>query len=235
MKEISPWTAKRVDLLRTEWAKGTTASRIAAILGGTTRNAVIGKASRLGLNGRPSPIIANDKTDEKRKASAGAKMKAPESPLKAWARNFWTSERDEILRKGFTTSGYRTAKDLAAEFKCSDTAVAKRAQALGLRNPYKFARRALSPGATERAVKAKASIDRAVPIMAPSSGDFALSDLPSRGCQFATSPHNARDHRFCGAKVEATSDRPPYCDFHQQIVFRPMYEHGAEPVKVAAE
>jgi len=235
MKTLIEWTAERVDLLRREWARGCTASHIAKLLGGTTRNAVIGKASRLGLMGRPSPIISNDMTDEKRKASAAAKMKAPESPLKAWARTFWTPERDEILRKGFTTTGYRTAKELAAEFKCSDTAVSKRAQALGLRSPYKFARKALNPGAVKRAVKAKASIDRAVPIVAPASGGFTMADLPRGGCQFATSRHDARDHRFCGAKVEAAADRPPYCDFHQQVVFRPMYEHGAEPVKAAAE
>ena len=50
------WTEQRIETLRKLWGQGQTASQIAAILGGVTRNAVIGKAHRLGLTGRPSPI-----------------------------------------------------------------------------------------------------------------------------------------------------------------------------------
>jgi GcrA cell cycle regulator len=38
------------------WAEGKTASAIADDLGGVSRNAVIGKAHRLGLDSRPSPV-----------------------------------------------------------------------------------------------------------------------------------------------------------------------------------
>jgi GcrA cell cycle regulator len=58
------WTEQRIDILRKLWGQGQTASQIATILGGITRNAVIGKAHRLGLTGRPSPI--------KREAGASA-------------------------------------------------------------------------------------------------------------------------------------------------------------------
>ena len=50
------WSNDKVDELRRLWGQGQTASRIAELLGGVTRNAVIGKAHRLGLRGRPSPI-----------------------------------------------------------------------------------------------------------------------------------------------------------------------------------
>ena len=46
------WTPERENQLRELWNAGLSASRIAAELGGTTRNAVIGKAHRLGLSGR---------------------------------------------------------------------------------------------------------------------------------------------------------------------------------------
>lgn len=52
------WTDERIDLLRTLWTEGLSASQIADRLGGVTRNAVIGKAHRLGLSGRPSPVKA---------------------------------------------------------------------------------------------------------------------------------------------------------------------------------
>jgi GcrA cell cycle regulator len=48
------WTEERVALLRKLWAEGLTAAAIASRLGGTTKNAVIGKADRLGLSGRQS-------------------------------------------------------------------------------------------------------------------------------------------------------------------------------------
>ena len=41
------WTPEKVEKLKELWGKGNTASEIAQILGGVTRNAVIGKAHRL--------------------------------------------------------------------------------------------------------------------------------------------------------------------------------------------
>lgn len=46
------WTEERVELLKKLWSDGLACSEIAAELGGTTRNAVIGKVHRLGLSGR---------------------------------------------------------------------------------------------------------------------------------------------------------------------------------------
>ena len=46
------WTKEREEKLKELWKKGHTASQIAGLLGDTTRNAVIGKAHRLNLQGR---------------------------------------------------------------------------------------------------------------------------------------------------------------------------------------
>ena len=51
------WTDERIAKLRELWDKGLSASQIATELSeGVTRNAVIGKAHRLGLKSRPSPV-----------------------------------------------------------------------------------------------------------------------------------------------------------------------------------
>lgn len=50
------WNDERIELLKTLWEKGLTASQIADKLGNVSRNAVIGKAHRLGLKSRPSPV-----------------------------------------------------------------------------------------------------------------------------------------------------------------------------------
>ena len=46
------WTDEKVDKLKELWGKGKTASQIAEIIGGISRNAVIGKAHRLNLSAK---------------------------------------------------------------------------------------------------------------------------------------------------------------------------------------
>ena len=46
------WTEEKVNKLKELWGKGNTASQIAAIIGGISRNAVIGKAHRLKLSSK---------------------------------------------------------------------------------------------------------------------------------------------------------------------------------------
>ena len=54
------WTDERIERLKHLWTQGMTASQIADELGGVSRNAVIGKAHRLGLQARPSPVKPNE-------------------------------------------------------------------------------------------------------------------------------------------------------------------------------
>ena len=59
------WTDEKVEKLKELWTKGNTASQIAATLGDTTRNAVIGKAHRLNLEARaPSKQSHNSSSKE---------------------------------------------------------------------------------------------------------------------------------------------------------------------------
>ena len=46
------WTDEKVAKLKELWGKGNTASQIAEIIGGISRNAVIGKAHRLNLSAK---------------------------------------------------------------------------------------------------------------------------------------------------------------------------------------
>ena len=72
------WTDERIDQLKAMWERGLTASQIADELGGVSRNAVIGKAHRLGLQSRPSPVKAN----EKKKAAPAKPKPAPKPAAK---------------------------------------------------------------------------------------------------------------------------------------------------------
>ncbi|MCK8456517.1 GcrA family cell cycle regulator [Sphingomonas faeni] len=68
------WTDERIQTLKTMWEAGQTASQIAEALGGVSRNAVIGKAHRLELQARPSPVKPND--PEAKAAAAAAEASA---------------------------------------------------------------------------------------------------------------------------------------------------------------
>lgn len=76
------WTDERIEQLRSMWEKGLTASQIADELGGVSRNAVIGKAHRLGLKSRPSPVKATEKVAKPAKPAAPAAPK-PVAPVAA--------------------------------------------------------------------------------------------------------------------------------------------------------
>lgn len=66
------WTDERIAALKQYWEEGRSASQIAEILGeGLSRNAVIGKAHRLGLASRPSPLKTGESKGE---------PKAPKAP-----------------------------------------------------------------------------------------------------------------------------------------------------------
>ena len=79
------WTEEKVTKLKELWGKGNTASQIAEIIGGISRNAVIGKAHRLNLSAKiktrtASPIqnynnLSND-TNIKTKRGRRSKFKS---------------------------------------------------------------------------------------------------------------------------------------------------------------
>ncbi|OJU60339.1 MAG: GcrA cell cycle regulator [Altererythrobacter sp. 66-12] len=79
------WTEERIAVLTKMWEGGATASQIADELGGVSRNAVIGKAHRLGLKARPSPVKANEPKPEAKPKPIEAKQPAPKAPAPARA------------------------------------------------------------------------------------------------------------------------------------------------------
>ena len=77
------WTEEKVESLKKLWGSGKTASQIAEIIGGISRNAVIGKAHRLNLSAKIKTRTAtsnknfNESTNEKniQAAKRGRKSK----------------------------------------------------------------------------------------------------------------------------------------------------------------
>jgi GcrA cell cycle regulator len=76
------WTDERVEKLKELWTEGMSASQIAKVLGGVTRNAVIGKVHRLGLSNRGGGEEAKA-AEAPKPAKAAAAKPAPAPAAKA--------------------------------------------------------------------------------------------------------------------------------------------------------
>ncbi|WP_046865536.1 GcrA family cell cycle regulator [Microvirga massiliensis] len=74
------WTEERVELLKKLWAEGSSASQIAAQIGGVSRNAVIGKIHRLGLSGRGKTKTGAQQQPQRPRKPSGRTPSAP-APL----------------------------------------------------------------------------------------------------------------------------------------------------------
>ena len=79
------WTEDKVNKLKELWGKGNTASQIAEIIGGISRNAVIGKAHRLNLSAKIKTRTATsnqsfentlENKDKKRKRGRRSRFKS---------------------------------------------------------------------------------------------------------------------------------------------------------------
>lgn len=230
MSDNRPWTEEREEALRTLWAQGKTASRIAELLGGTTRNSVIGKASRLGLMGRASPI---KKGGHQHRDAVSAKV--------SWWQEFWTPVRTAIVRAGYQLGTVRSVGSMAQELGCSSASVQRYATSLGLVHPHSShaSRKAARDKNARRKPTTVRPSDRLadrLPKVAPASLNVPLADLGRKQCQFPTSPHMAPAHRhfFCGAEIEA--DGQVYCTWHQHVaVRRPDVANDEAAATAAAE
>jgi len=78
------WNDEKVNKLRNLWGKGQTASQIAEIIGGVSRNAVIGKAHRLNLSSKiKARSIKTSQNITSRKIDNNVKLKGRKIKFKS--------------------------------------------------------------------------------------------------------------------------------------------------------
>jgi len=193
------WTDDRIDTLRTMWEKGMTASQIAEALGDVSRNAVIGKAHRLGLQSRPSPVKPNDDSASAAPAPAPVKKAAP--PVA------------EAPRPAPAPAPVPAAPPAAAAIPVTPAVPAPDAPPqpiLRSVGPGGFVRQApgeqqppFAPAPPRRLVPAKPSPEIA--------GKTSLLDLNDKICKWPLGHPGEPDFHFCGDKVNPGF---PYCVAH---------------------
>jgi GcrA cell cycle regulator len=206
------WTEERIETLRTMWEAGQTASQIAEALGGVSRNAVIGKAHRLELQARPSPVKPND--SEKVAAAAAAAA----APVAAAAAPPPPAPPPPVAAAPAPARAPAPQKAAEPEESSDDDTVdppeiaPKPAPAPILRSvgPGGFLRQApgeqqppSTPAPPRRLVPAKPSAEIA--------GKTTLLDLNDRICKWPLGHPGEPDFHFCGEKVNPGF---PYCVQH---------------------
>jgi GcrA cell cycle regulator len=200
------WTEERIERLKAMWTKGATASQIAEELGGVSRNAVIGKAHRLGLESRPSPVKAGEEKEKKAKAAP-----APKAPKPAGARPA-APPVESKLAASESTSPAATATPAPPRGPATD------AQAMQYRSvgPGGFIRQ--GPGDTQAPIP-PAPPRRLVP--AKPSADVAdktsLLDLNDRVCRWPMGHPGEPDFHFCG---DPANPGYPYCVAHCGVAYQ---------------
>ena len=195
------WTEERIERMKKMWHEGATASQIADELGGVSRNAVIGKAHRLGLEQRPSPVKPGEEKEVKKPVAAApapAARAAKPEPVKAAA------------APGSTAAPAATPHPAAPH---RPTAHEMQYRSIG---PGGFVRQGpgdqqapIPPAPPRRLVPAKPS---------PEVADkTSLLDLNDRICKWPMGHPGEPDFHFCG---EPANPGFPYCVAHCGVAYQ---------------
>ena len=188
------WTDERIDQLKRLWESGMTASQIADELGGVSRNAVIGKAHRLGLQARPSPVRANDvgstpAPDADRPAPATAPVSPPvanpaaPAPIAAEPAPR-PAPAPQVVMRSIGPGGFLR-------------------QGPGDQQPP------ATPAPPRRLVPAKPSAEVA--------GKTSLLDLSDKICKWPLGHPGEPDFHFCGSPINPGF---PYCVNHCSVAYQ---------------
>jgi GcrA cell cycle regulator len=190
------WTDERIDQLKRLWEQGMTASQIAEELGGVSRNAVIGKAHRLGLQSRPSPVRSSE-----------APAPVEETPVEAAEPAPAEAEPEE-------QTDSEDAPAVAAPVAPTPApAPAPLVRSIG---PGGFQRQGpgdqqppITPAPPRRLVPARPTADIA--------GKTSLLDLNDKICKWPIGHPGEPDFHFCGQPINPGF---PYCLDHCSVAYQ---------------
>lgn len=209
------WTEERIEQLKAMWEKGMTASQIAEELRGVSRNAVIGKAHRLGLQARPSPVKPGEAAGQSATPRKSEPAPAPAPSARTEQAPASASPAPAPVPASPTPSP--SLADAAAE--TPPEPVQPRIISVG---PGGFLRQGpgdqqapIPPAPPRRLVPAKPS---------PEIADkTSLLDLTEKICKWPMGHPGEPDFHFCGEKVNPGF---PYCIEHCGRAYQAQLPRG---------
>jgi GcrA cell cycle regulator len=210
------WTDERIDKLRSLWGQGLTASQIADELGAVSRNAVIGKAHRLGLESRPSPVkpgeqaAAAEPISEPKPVPVVATPAAAEPPRPVEVKVEATPRPAPIAADDGDEDEAEPAPVAAAPVKEAPTTVYRSIGPGGFQRQQPGEQQSpIPPAPPRRLVPAKPSAEIA--------SKTSLLDLNDRICKWPLGHPGEPDFHFCGDVVNPGF---PYCVQHCGLAYQ---------------
>ncbi|WP_420138061.1 GcrA family cell cycle regulator [Sphingomonas sp.] len=203
------WTDERIEQLRQMWQSGNTASQIAEILGGVSRNAVIGKAHRLGLQSRPSPVKAASEPEPAAPvAKAAPTPAAPPAPAAPSAPSAPAFTPEPVVEQAAPPEP-KPISVMPLEPR-PDTPIVRSIGPGGFQrqNPHEQ-QSPIPPAPPRRLVPAKPSAEMA--------DKTSLLDLNDRICKWPLGHPGEPDFHFCGNPVNPGF---PYCLSHCSVAYQ---------------
>jgi GcrA cell cycle regulator len=192
------WTEERIERLKKMWHDGATASQIADELGGVSRNAVIGKAHRLGLEQRPSPV-KHDEKESKRPAPAASAAPAPKA----------TARKAEAPRPATVAAAPASAHPAPLNRSAPEMQYRSIGPGGFIRQGPGEQQAPIPPAPPRRLVPAKPS---------PEVADkTSLLDLNDRICKWPIGHPGEPDFHFCGRQANPGF---PYCVDHCGVAYQ---------------
>jgi GcrA cell cycle regulator len=205
------WTDERIATLKKMWEGGATASQIADELGGVSRNAVIGKAHRLGLKARPSPVKANEEKVEKKAAPKPAPKKPAPQPAERPAQR----DARPVPPPAPATPHAGTPSQPMPNPSANMPRIVSVGPGGFLRQGPGDQQAPIPPAPPRRLVPAKPNPD-----IAEKTG---LLDLSDKVCRWPMGHPGEPDFHFCG---EAVNPGFPYCVEHCGRAYQAQLPRG---------
>lgn len=214
------WTDERIEKLRKLWEEGHPASKIAEELGGVSRNAVIGKAHRLGLEKRPSPVKG-----EAAKKTAAKTKKAPSKKAKSARKDAKAEPQAEKKaapslqpapppKRPDPVVSFEEKRNIPLSQRTDIDQSDKPAPRIPIHDPRPAPKPAppkpLRPARASEAVRDKTS----------------LLDLNERICKWPIGHPGEPEFHFCGKKAEPGF---PYCNAHCAVAYQAQQPRKDRP------
>ena len=215
------WTEERTATLKRLWEGGATATEIAKELGDVSRNAVIGKAHRLGLKSRPSPVKAAEKKAAPKPKPAPKKKAAP-APAPSPAPTPAPVAAKPVAKPASSAPQQPAAPAAQPEAPGAPAPTSSSPRIVSV-GPGGFLRQGpgdqqppIPPAPPRRLVPAKPD---------PSIADkTSLLDLSDKVCRWPMGHPGEPDFHFCG---EAVNPGFPYCVEHCGRAYQAQLPRGS--------
>jgi len=219
------WTEDRVEILKTLWAEGKSASEIAKTLGGVTRNAVIGKIHRIGHASRKLPKKATKakRSKSKKKSPAKTRRKSGKQSAGAGKKNRKSSrpQADNPPAERTPAKQTVTEKNPPATTRPKPVETVSKPPRVPIPVRKKkiiiSADRPLPPQPSPNEISAEALA--LVAIAEKKSKRIELMKLTESTCKWPVGDPATDDFWFCGLPSETSQ---PYCKAHSALAYQPM-------------